>query len=228
MNEILQQNIGIKNKTYQTEDHIVEIAYTFGQAKKKYKLLKYIDDAYLDMLKHDGYTGDFIAPIAEPYHELRGAICNALFRNIILEIYSIFFDERSDVLSSYVINALKFVLPDFIDEYNKIQPLLKKYRDKLLAHKAVIEKRAEHYGYKHTQLNDLMGFSERLFDWFICYSVKNIEISSENRMRIEHYKKGSLDYKNDGTIDFFMKRVAGISKQEISAKIMDKMINIAD
>lgn len=228
MNEFIQQNVRTKNNVYQTEDHIVEITYIFGQAKKKYKLLKYIDDAYLDILQRDGYVGKFRAPITEPHHELRDAICNALFRNIILEIYSIFFDERSDVLASYVINAIKFVSPDFIDEYHKIQPLLKKYRDKLLAHKATITKKAEHYGYKHNQLNELMIFSEKLFDWFICYSFKNIEISSENHMRIEHYKKGSLDYKNDGTIDFFMKRITGISKQEIPASIVNKIINITN
>lgn len=220
MNEVKQRKLESKSKTYQTEHHIVEIAYTLGQAKMKYNLLKYIDNAYLNMLAQDGYSGKFIAPITESYHELRGALCNALFRNIILEIYSIFFDERSDVLSSYVINAINFVVPDFIDEYNKIKPLLKKYRDKLLAHKAVIERRAECYGYKHTQLNELMIFSEKIFDWFICYSIKNIEIDPENLMKIEHYKKGTLDYKNDGTIDFFMKRVAGLDKQEIVAKIM--------
>jgi len=177
------------------------------------------------MLKQDNYSGKFkVSPIAEPHHELRGALCNALFRNIILEIYSIFFDERSDVLSSYVINTLNFVLPDFIDEYNKIKPLLKKYRDKLLAHKAVIERRAERYGYNHTQLNKLMIFSEKLFDWFICYSIENIEIDPESRIKIEHYKQGDLDHKNDGTIDFFMKRVAGLDKHEVVVKMHNDRI----
>ena len=215
MDEIQQQKYEPKNKIYQTEHHIVEIAYTFGQAKKKYKLLKYIDDAYLNILKQDGHSEKFrVSPIAEPHHELRAALCNALFRNIILEIYSIFFDERSDVLSSYVINAINFVLPDFINEYNEIKPLLEKYRNKLLAHKAIIEKRVEQYGYNHTQLNKLMIFSEKLFDWFICYSIKNIEIDPINFIKIEHYKKGTLDHKNDGTIDFFMKRLAGLDKMK--------------
>ncbi len=225
MNEAKQKNES-ESKTYPTEDQVFQIAYTFAQAKKKYKLLRYIDDAYLNILKQDGYSGKFtFNPLEQPYHELREALCNGLFSNIILEIYSIFFDKRKDVLSFYVRNAIKFdslFSKDIKAEYEELESdkVLKLYRDKLVAHKDVIGLDGR-YKYEHTQLKKLMEFSEKLFDWFIdyCYKSNNITITHDKRYIIEKYYKKDT---SDGAIDFFMKQVAGLDRKEIAAKRMAK------
>lgn len=212
MSEIKQNKKNIKKKVYKTEHHILEIAYIFAQVKKKYKFFKYIDDSYINIKKKKWYIS----------HELREALCNALFRNIILEVYSIFFDDRAekegDVLSYYVMKAINSEKPDFLKKYNEKKTLLKKYRCKILAHKSIITKRAENYNYKDTQLDELMRLSEQIFEWFISYSFNNTEISDENRMNIEDYKREPIDYNEDGTTEFFIKQIAGLTPTEITDK----------
>ncbi|MDQ5920235.1 MAG: hypothetical protein QG673_291 [Pseudomonadota bacterium] len=111
--------------------------------------------------------------------------------------------------------------PDFLEKYDRKKSLLSKYRHKILAHKA-ITKRAENYGYKHIQLDELMELSEQIFEWFISHSLKNFKISEENYVYIKYYERETIDYKNDGTIDFFMKRIAGLPTTEITDIIWEK------
>ena len=57
-----------------------------------------------------------------------------------------------------------------------------------------------------------MNLSEKIFQLFITYTLENLEISLENQMRIDHYMNDTLDYKEDGIIDFFMKLISNDSR----------------
>ena len=84
--------------TEKEEIAIHKMLDTLKKSKQKYYILKYINNT-------------------EKYHPLRNILCEALFRNIILELYSIIFDDRRGTIAKTIIDKLVCQTKKFNGEF---------------------------------------------------------------------------------------------------------------
>ena len=86
--------------TEKEQQAIHKILEVFINAKQKYGILKYINTT-------------------EKSHPLRNLLCEALFRNIILELYSVLYDTTRNTIANTINDQL-----NTSDEYSKKSPVI--------------------------------------------------------------------------------------------------------
>lgn len=191
---------------------IVNIATIIHQVKIKFKVFEYIDDTYVNAI-NDGKLQD------NPFSgSIRSALCNALFRNIILEIFATTLDPRSDVLAKYVREFLKSYHGELSVMNDEFYNEFKDYRHKIIAHKDQDYDSLE-FGSNRERLKLLLEHAVQICNLFLNYYLNNL--NSMQNFIVNDCMSEASDQISESAIVFFMKIMSGYSSQQITNEMFD-------
>ena len=191
---------------------VVNIATIIHQLKIKFKVFEYIDDKYVNAIKDNKLQDNIFSG------SIRSALCNALFRNIILEIFAITMDSGSDVLAKYVKEFLKCYHGELSIKNDEFRGEFKDYRNKNIAHKDMDYGSLE-YGSNRGRLKLLLEHAIQVCELFFKFYLSNL--NSEQNCIVNSYMSEGNDYISDSAITFFMKIMSGYSAQQVTNEMFD-------